>query len=67
MNFFKNIQIKQMLISTAAIITLAVLGGFLLTYSSLKSIDESVIKQAKEISPNTLDFFKLKIDVIQVQ
>ncbi len=67
MNFVKNIMIKQMLIRTAAAIIIGVLIGFVLNYSDLKSIDAAVLKQGEEITPNTLDFYKLKVDVIQVQ
>ncbi len=67
MNLFKNMQIKQMLLGVATVITIGLLAGLVFNYSYLKNIEEAVTEQVEEITPNTLDFFKLKVDVIQVQ
>jgi methyl-accepting chemotaxis protein len=67
MQLFRNIKIRQMLIGLAFAISMGLVAGMFFNYSYIKVIRDAMQKQAEEITPNTLDFFELKIDVIQVQ
>ena len=67
LKLFRNIKIKQMLIGLAVAISMGLVAGMIFNYSFIKEIREAMQKQAEEITPNTLDFIELKIDVIQVQ
>ncbi|MCK5111322.1 MAG: HAMP domain-containing protein [Arcobacteraceae bacterium] len=64
---FKNMTIKQILISVGIVLVLITTVNVVNSYKLLRSIENTVTEKEHDILPHAFSFLNLKIDIIQVQ
>ena len=67
MSWLNNLKIKQILLSSAGMVTAMLLVMTVLNQSNLSRIEAGSNEQMEEVLPNLFDFMELKFSVLQIQ
>jgi len=67
MNWLNNFKIRDVLVSSTALVLAILVVGTVMSQTRLQTISKKAQKQKSEVLPNLLDFLELQLDVIQIQ